>query len=258
MQTGVSVYDFRFDNLFCCRRPYEITDTVEAIARIGAIDKYQDLYESLKDRNIVLINNPKEHRMASELTDWYPLIEDLTPKSQWFNHIPTVMEITSNFDFPIFIKGSRQTSKHDEKLSIARSKNDLEYILNEYYKNDILHWQKLVCREYVNISPVKYTLSSYKVTPGFEFRTFWLNGDLVGAGHYWSGFCKYDWDEEQKIKALKIAQQAVDKLQVPFLVVDLALTVDNNWIVIECNDGQESGYAGISPIGMWNQILDKI
>jgi hypothetical protein len=28
------------------------------------------------------------------------------------------------------------------------------------------------------------------------------------------------------------------------------------WIVIECNDGQESGYAGVSPIGMWQHIVE--
>lgn len=33
-------------------------------------------------------------------------------------------------------------------------------------------------------------------------------------------------------------------VNVRFLVVDLALTADACWIVIECNDGQDSGYAG--------------
>ena len=44
-------------------------------------------------------------------------------------------------------------------------------------------------------------------------------------------------------------------MNVPFLVVDLAMTATGRWIVIECNDGQESGYAGVSPIGLWQTIL---
>jgi hypothetical protein len=43
---------------------------------------------------------------------------------------------------------------------------------------------------------------------------------------------------------------------VPFLVVDIAQTETGQWIVIECNDGQESGYAGVSPFGLWQRIVD--
>jgi len=43
---------------------------------------------------------------------------------------------------------------------------------------------------------------------------------------------------------------------VPFLVVDVAQTEAGRWVVIECNDGQESGYAGVSPFGLWQKIVD--
>ena len=37
----------------------------------------------------------------------------------------------------------------------------------------------------------------------------------------------------------------------------LALTVDNQWIIIECNDGQESGYCGVNPLKMWQKIIEE-
>ncbi len=46
-----------------------------------------------------------------------------------------------------------------------------------------------------------------------------------------------------------------DAVDVPFLVIDLAQTASGEWICIECNDGQESGYAGINPIEMWRAVL---
>lgn len=55
--------------------------------------------------------------------------------------------------------------------------------------------------------------------------------------------------------ALAVARQAAEQVAVPFLVVDMAQTVDGRWIVIECNDGQESGYAGIPPNVLWRNIL---
>jgi hypothetical protein len=33
------------------------------------------------------------------------------------------------------------------------------------------------------------------------------------------------------------------------------MTADGNWIVIECNDGQESGYAGVLPLAMWAKMI---
>lgn len=53
-----------------------------------------------------------------------------------------------------------------------------------------------------------------------------------------------------------MGEEAARRVAVPFLVVDLAQTIDGRWMVIECNDGQESGYAGVSPIGLWQRIVD--
>ena len=35
-----------------------------------------------------------------------------------------------------------------------------------------------------------------------------------------------------------------------------ARTADGRWIVIECNDAQESGHAGIPPQRLWRAVLD--
>ena len=45
-------------------------------------------------------------------------------------------------------------------------------------------------------------------------------------------------------------------LDTVFLVVDVAQTASGEWIVIECNDGQEGGYAAVAPIALWQHIVD--
>ena len=52
-----------------------------------------------------------------------------------------------------------------------------------------------------------------------------------------------------------VAREAALRLDVAFVVVDIAQALDGRWIVIECNDGQESGYAGVSPLGLWQAII---
>jgi len=252
---GVSAYDFSFEPLFHCRRPYEQPSNQDLICRIGAFDNYKNTYLEFHKMGFKLINTIDEHLRASELSIWYPLIEKYTPRSKWYDQIPDVSVIEQDFSYPIFIKGSRQTAKHKESLSVARNKKECMNILKEYQSNSILHWQQLVCREFVNLMPVE-AIKTEKVSPSFEFRSFWYKGFLVGSGHYWSEFVEYSWTKAQEIDAIKLAKKVSDIVNVPFLVIDLALTIDNKWIVIECNDGQESGYAGIDPIRLWKNIVE--
>jgi len=45
--------------------------------------------------------------------------------------------------------------------------------------------------------------------------------------------------------------QVAKRLNVPFLVVDVAKAMAGRWVTIECNDAQESGYASIPPYELW-------
>ena len=38
--------------------------------------------------------------------------------------------------------------------------------------------------------------------------------------------------------------------------MDVAQTTAGDWIVIEVNDGQESGYAGVAPVALWQRVVD--
>ena len=252
---GVSAYDFSFEPLFQCRRPYELPSSQQLICRVGAFENYTETYSELREIGFQLINSVDEHLRASELSLWYPLIESYTPRSRWYEKVPDVADIEQEFSYPVFIKGSRQTAKHKESLSIANNREQCLDILKAYQSNPILHWQQLVCREFVKLEPVEATKTD-KVSPSFEFRSFWYKGKLVGVGHYWSEFVKYSWSKQQEAEALKVAHEVSEILEVPFLVIDLALTIDGKWIVIECNDGQESGYAGIEPISLWKNIVE--
>lgn len=93
------------------------------------------------------------------------------------------------------------------------------------------------------------------IPASFEFRTFWWKGECVGTGRYWLSAQQYDWTQKEKQDALSIAGEAARRVNVPFLVVDVAQRIDGQWIVIECNDGHESGYAGVSPFALWKNII---
>ena len=255
-QTGLSIYDFDFRSYFPCRALQECPESLRAIARIGAFGDYEREYIEMQNAGITLLHSPDQHRRCSELPEWYPLIQDLTPRSRWYAEIPTVEQIESEFTWPVFIKGSRQTSRHQRALAIIRSPEEYRAAIMHYRDDRILSWQAIVVRELVPLKLVE-DVDPTRIPTSLEFRTFWWHGQSVGSGRYWWEGRRYDWSEAQRRAALAVAQQVANRLRVAFLVVDVALTESGQWIVIECNDGQESGYAGVVPLALWSRIIDE-
>jgi hypothetical protein len=104
--------------------------------------------------------------------------------------------------------------------------------------------------------PVEKIAVTEMVPPSFEFRSFWWKGELVGFGPYWNTVADYAITRSEERSAISLARQVASRVAVPFLVVDIAQKADGQWVLIECNDGQESGYAGISALSMWQKIID--
>ncbi len=250
----VAGYDFSFELHFECDHPYQIDGEQICVLRIGAISDYPGQFAEQLRAGLRLVNSPDEHERASELVIWYPIIADLTPRTVVFDALPEADEIERHFSWPVFIKGSRQTSKHNPDLAIARDRNHYEEVRKHYLNDPILHWQQPVVREFVPLAAVAGTVPNM-VPPSMEFRSFWWHGYCVGWGRYWSQVAPYACDDVRSGMAL--AELAAKRLQVPFLVIDVAKTRDGRWIVIECNDAQESGYAGIAPQLLWQAVLAR-
>ena len=250
---GVPSYDFDFRGLLECRTPYDISTDLPGVARVGAISNYPEFFLQSRAMGINLVHSPGDHERCSTLPAWYPLIESDTPRSRWYREVPAFSEIENEFTLPVFIKGARQTSKHKASASIVRNRSEFEIAVAHFRSDPILHWQEFVCREFTELRPVSGGADG-KVPASFEFRTFWWNGELVGAGRYWLDAVPYDWSASERSAALEVAHRTARAVDCTFLVVDLAQRADGRWIVIECNDGMESGYAGASPLGIWQAI----
>lgn len=199
--TGLPVYDFRFSQFLPCRHPWQRPPLIEVVARIGAIAHYPNFYETMLQEGIRLIHTPDEHQRCSELPSWYPLLEDLTPKSVWFEKVPSVEEVTESLRWPVFIKGSRQTSRHRRSLSVITNPEEFAKAMKAYQQDSILWWQKVVCREFIPLRLVEDT-DSKRLPSSFEFRTFWWKGELAGYGRYWWDGKPYGMIEAEKLKQL--------------------------------------------------------
>jgi hypothetical protein len=254
---GMPIYDFDFRQWFHSRSPNMAPENITATARVGAVANYESFYNDCKNEGVTLVNSPAQQRRASQLQYWHPLIADLTPKSVCFKGRPTIEEVKAHFAWPVFMKGARQTSRHQRKLAIIESDEQFFEAIQLYARDPILNWQDVACREFVPLRSISQSeADDSKMPRSFEFRTFWWKGQLAGAGRYWWEGPPYNWNDNEQSTGIALAAEAARRVEVPFLVVDIAQTNKGQWVVIECNDGQESGYAGVSPFALWQKIID--
>ncbi len=253
-ETGLPAYDFPIDRFFPCRRPWQRPYEIEVVGKVGAFENYAARYDDLRRCGMRLVHTPEEHLRCSDLTRWYPLIEHMTPRSLWFDEAPEAVEVGRELGWPVFVKGARQTSRHRRSLSIIDGPDAFSAAMAAYRDDPILRWQRVVCREFIPLRAVEDPAPD-RIPSSFEFRTFWWRRGLVGFGPYWWQGLRYSADEAEREAGLSVAREAASRLDVAFVVVDIALALDGRWIVIECNDGQESGHAGISPLGIWQKII---
>lgn len=248
-------YDFAFSQLMACSHSRYGHDEVTAVARFGAVVDYDTLYQDLLEHGVKLIHSPAQHQLCSELPQWYPLLEGLTPESWWFDKAPDAATAGDLAGWPLFIKGSRQTSRHQFKLSIIHNPKEYQAAVEAFAQDHMLFWQQVVIRRFERLRPIQADMGQ-RIPASFEFRSFWWHGQLVGVGPYFAEFAKYQWTESEKTEAMSMAGEAARRVSLPFVVVDMAQCIDGRWIVIEINDAQESGYAGVPRLALWQKVVE--
>lgn len=78
---------------------------------------------------------------------------------------------------------------------------------------------------------------------------------VLNYGYYWDG-----WDELSKLSAseekevLNLAILASQRLQIPYISIDIGQLVTGEWIVIEVGDAQFAGLGHIPILELWNQL----
>jgi hypothetical protein len=250
---GVRVYDYNFRNFFQVQSLlYPPSQPI--VARIGAFQDYLTSYAELITAGITLVHTPEEHDRCSFLPLWYPLIADLTPKSIVYPSLPSAKVVEQDFSWPVFVKGERQTHKHKKSLSVIESREQFEQLLVNWKQDTMLHWQRMVCRQFVPLQLVEEPIAD-RLPSSYEFRLFYWKQQLVSIGRYWYECTHYELSDQERTEAVELANEVARCISVCFLVVDVAKTVEGKWIVIEVNDGQESGYAGINARLLWENIL---
>ncbi len=251
-----SSYDFDFRNYFECRTVYDAVNC-PVLLHIGAISDYAEVEKTVSDMGMYLLVTESEHLKSSMIEKWYPILKEKTPYTVIYDELPEIDEILTKFRFPIFIKGNRQTNRHKKSQCIINNVDEYEKLKQQWKHDEILSWQSVAVREFVKLKLIDDKSYPDMVPISYEFRFFCFEGKCVAYGNYWSIGNKYSLDESDKDTAKNLAQWAAQKLSLEFVAVDLAKTESGEWIIIEVNDAQESGFAGVNPYNLWSKVIEK-
>jgi len=255
--TGNDKYDFNFRNYFDCNSVVSEIDA-PVLLHIGAVEDYAGVERAIEDRGMKLLVHEAEHLRNSTIEEWYPVLKDRTPFTKIYDELPDVEVILQDFSFPVFIKGNRQTNKHKRSQCIIENADQYEALRKEWKHDIILSWQKVAVREYVKLQEIDSKSFPDMVPISYEFRFFYFEGKFMAYGPYWYMGTQYTLPDEELQTVVELTDWAADRMATSFIAIDVAKTASGDWIIIEVNDAQESGFVGINPFELWNNTIDAM
>ncbi len=229
----------------CIKSRMEIKAGDLVIPRYSALPFYKEQEHDINYVGAKMINTYHQHLYVADLQNWVEDLKDITPQT-WSRCVDLPD------DGPFILKGETNSKKHYWKeLMFAENKTKAIEIAGKLSSDSMLQYQNIYIRKYVKLKTYIVGLQDLPITK--EFRFFFYKDILLSGGYYWSSHSEelkdmgiYPDFNEVPISFLnKIAEKVKDNIN--FWVVDVAQTEDNEWIVIELNDGSQSGLSDNDP-----------
>jgi hypothetical protein len=214
------------------------------IPRYSALPYNAELEEDIKALGSQLINSHTEHVYVADLRNWYEHLEPYTPRT-WFS-----MDQVPNKG-PFILKGATNSKKYRFWTQMfAKDRADAWNVFSELSADSLIGSQSIYVREYIPLRRLCDQITSQEPPISEEYRFFVLDGKVLAKGFYWSTYMD-DIEEEVNPDFVPndFLQEVISRVAgfIRFFVIDIARTADGRWIIIELNDGQQSGLSAIDP-----------
>lgn len=219
------------------------------VARYSALPYYQELETDLAMSGSRLLNTYKQHRWIANF-DYYEQLKDFTFRT-WdesaFAH--------SDFAGPVVVKGRTNSRKHHwNKTMFARDRDAAWNIFRLLSQDSMIGEQGIIFREYVPLKTLEIGLDGLPFSN--EFRFFFYKESLLCHGFYWNNMC--DCPEKANLTdegiAFARAVAAVTAKYADFFVLDIAEKTEGGWVLVEVNDGQQSGLSACDPERLYDNL----
>lgn len=238
-----------------CRRYFDVVryrSQVESdclvVPRYSSLPYHSELEFDVKSLGGRLINTSAQHEYIADLKNWYEDLKEYTPKT-YFR-----LEDMPRNGGPFVLKGQTNSKKHQWHTHMfAENFQEAMQVSGRLFEDSLIASQEVYARDYIELARAGVTVTG--APQGEEYRFFSYKGSLLAAGFYWSEIEdpeRFSVPSEASAFAAKIASKIADKA--PFVVIDVARTANNDWIVIELNDGCMSGLSMVNPDELYKNL----
>jgi hypothetical protein len=227
------------------------------VPRYFMLPNYKDNEIELKEAigQASLINTHNEHLYVADLQNWYSDLKDLTPKT-WF-------DISQIPEGQFVLKGETNSKKQQwKKQMFANSKKEAFDVCSILMNDGYVGTQKIYAREYVPLANFGEAVNGMPISE--EYRFFFYKDTLLASGFYWSEHAQYVFENNFKPNPKNVPLSLLEKVaqivspNISFWVVDIAKTENRKWIVIELNDGCQSGLSCCPPYWLYKNLQEVI
>jgi hypothetical protein len=227
------------------------------------------IYLEFSNLGCELLNNNKSYLWSYNFPEWYSVLKDYSPESLTITGDEIVelgldavaVMAAKRLSGSILIKDWLKSRKHewfdacfirdisDTTESVRIMKNFFELQGRDFYGG-------LVFRNFLKLKQLGIHPKS-RMPLSIEFRTFFLNKEPIFTVPYWDNDVPYT--DEVKPPTMDWLKMIGQKLQSPFVALDIAQDEDDKWWVIEVNDGGFSGTPERTDLNEFYGILfDKL
>lgn len=222
------------------------------IPRFSGLPFYRELCVDLRNQRARCINNSLQHDYVAHLGEWYQDLRGMTPET-W-----TRLEDVPDGAFPIVIKGETNSRKDDwDGLMFAPNRSRAVEIMLRLQSDGEMGRQPLYFRRYEPLKTYMKGLGGIPVTE--EYRFFVAYGQVFAGGFYWQNYVD-DLPEVPKADVVPkdFLLRVIDRVgkNINFFVIDVARHEDGSWVVVELNDGGQSGLTTIDPAKFYANLAD--
>lgn len=224
------------------------------VSRYSCLPFYRELEQDLIVHKKRLINNIRQHNYVADLKNYVADLKELTPET--WDRLENIPDDGTSF----VLKGATNSKKFFwNELMFAKDKATAIEVHGKLQRDGLIGEQEIYIRRYVPLKTYDISLKGLPIT--HEFRFFIAYGKILSGAFYWSSHLDlFDKVPDASEVPQTFLNEVIKRIgnKVNAYCLDVALTQDGQWIVIELNDLQMAGLSENDPKVFYSNLYKAI
>lgn len=221
---------------------------------VPAAGDYEQLASAAAGFGVTLVNTPAASEQITDFAAWYPLLEDVTPRSMILRDEADVRMVGDRLGWPVFVKGAvKSTKEAGWESCVAGDEMTLLCRLQDIARRPVTMRGALIARQIAPLRRMGALRSGFPVSR--EYRLYLLDGHVIACVPYWDLVDPFgELTAGDHVAVAKLASACASRLDARLLCVDVAQTDRGEWIVVEVGDPQYTTLAHVARVAYYARL----